>query len=50
MKTKIMKRREATARKVEREGLTDKEQVKRLDNRLGKGKGAEKERNRLDKS
>jgi hypothetical protein len=43
------RRKEAVARKKERSKLSPTEQMKRLDWRLGKGVGAQKERARLRK-
>lgn len=41
------RRREAEARQKERDRLSAEEQLARLDERLGKGKGAARERARL---
>ncbi len=49
-KTRREKRRQAAEeRKAERDKLSPKEQLKLLDERLGKGQGAKKERKRLRK-
>ena len=49
-RTKINRQLSADAREVERAERTDKEQIKRLDEKFGKGKGAKKERKRLSES
>lgn len=41
------RREEARARQLQRDELTPEEQIARLDARLGAGKGAKKERERL---
>ncbi len=43
-RTKINRQLSADDRAVERAERTDKEQIKRLDEKFGKGKGAKKER------
>lgn len=43
------RKKEAIARQKERDNRSDKEQLKRLDDMFGKGKGAQKERARLEK-
>ena len=47
-RTKINRQLSADDREVERAERTDKEQIKKLDKKLGKGKGAVKERKRLN--
>jgi hypothetical protein len=47
-RTKINRQLSADDRAVERAERTDKEQIKRLDKKFGKGKGAVKERKRLN--
>ena len=47
-RTKINRQLSADDRAVERAERTDKEQIKKLDKKLGKGKGAVKERKRLN--
>lgn len=47
MKTEDQKKAEATERQRQRDERTVNEQLAILDERLGKGKGAEKERERL---
>jgi len=49
-RTKIKRQLSADDRAVERAERTDKEQIKRLDKKFGKGKGAVKERKRLNES
>ena len=49
-RTKINRQLSADDREVERAERTDKEQIKRLDEKVGKGKGAKKERKRLSES
>jgi len=46
-RSKIDRRLSAEKRATERWVRTDKEQIKRLDKKFGKGKGAVKERKRL---
>ena len=46
-KNKTTRREEAAARQENRQSLTPQEQLARLDERLGCGCGATKERNRL---
>jgi len=47
MKTKEQKKAEATQRQAQRQALSPHEQLRRLDERLGKDQGAAKERARL---
>lgn len=47
MKTKQVKRKEAEERNKERAKRSPKQQLKRLDDLLGRNKGAEKERRKL---
>jgi hypothetical protein len=49
MKLKEIKREEAVARKQVTDKLSAKEKIKKLDQRLGVGIGAKKERDRLMK-
>ena len=49
-RSKIDRRLSAEKRATERWVRTDKEQIKRLDKKFGKGKGAVKERKRLNES
>ena len=49
-RTKISRQLSAEKRATERWVRTDKEQIKRLDKKFGKGKGAVKERKRLNES
>ena len=49
-RTKINRQLSADDRAVERAERPDKEQIKRLDEKFGKGKGAKKERKRLSES
>ena len=46
-RTKINRRLDAEGRATERAERTNGEQIKKLDKKLGKGKGAKKERKRL---
>jgi len=48
MKSKQVKREEAKVRKEKYEALTPEEKVKKLDDKLGVGVGAAKERKRLE--
>jgi hypothetical protein len=47
-RTKINRRLDAEKREAERWVRTDEEQIEKLDKKLGKGKGAKKERKRLN--
>ena len=47
MKSKQQKQTEADSRQEARDTRSDKEQLQRLDQMLGKGKGAKRERERL---
>lgn len=47
MKSKQAKRDEAQTRQEKRKALTATQQISKLDKKLGKGKGAKKERKRL---
>ena len=49
-RSKIDRRLSAEKRETERWVRTDKEQIERLDKKFGKGKGAVKERKRLNGS
>ena len=49
-RSKIDRRLSAEKRETERWVRTDKEQIERLDKKFGKGKGAVKERKRLNES
>ena len=49
-RSKIDRRLSAEKRETERWVRTDKEQIEKLDEKLGKGKGAVKERKRLNGS
>jgi hypothetical protein len=44
MKSKIQKQEEAVIRKAERPARSDADQIGRLDRKLGKGRGAVRER------
>ena len=47
-KTKTQRREDAAMRRANRDGLTPAQQLKNLDDRLGIGVGAAKERERLN--
>ena len=49
-RSKINRQLSAEKRKTERAERTNGEQIKKLDKKLGKGKGAKKERKRLNES
>ncbi len=48
MKSKTIKRREAKARQESYNALTKEQRIAKLDAKFGKGKGATKERKRLE--
>ena len=48
MKTKAEKRKEAQSRQAAHDELTPREKLAKLDRKLGKGKGAVKERAKLN--